>query len=175
MQLLLKINKWVKKFSLFCAVVIFCLVGLSVLAQIIFRYIFLVSLNWVDEFARYGLVWFVFMGGAASIDSIEETCVTYLKQKIPHSILRWIELLFHASMVFFLVVLIRTGLEFAEMGKLARTLSLGGISQYIPFMAIPVGSVFIAFSYAVRTITDFRGIKEPSFDKDDQQPGEETA
>ena len=166
MKILLTINRWVKKISLFGAVVIFCLVGISIFAQVILRKCFSIALIWVDEFARYGLVWFTFLGGAAAIDSLEETCVTFLRQKIPQKILRWINLVFHISMVIFLIMLVKTGLTFAEMGKLSKTLSLGGITQYVPFLAIPVGSLLIAFSYATRTITDFFGIKEPPFDKD---------
>lgn len=166
MKLLLTINRWVKKISLFGAVVIFCLVGISIFAQVVLRKCFSIALIWVDEFARYGLVWFTFLGGAAAIDSLEETSVTFLRKKIPQKVMRWINLVFHISVVIFLVMLVKTGLTFAEMGKISKTLALGGISQYVPFLAIPVGSALIAFSFAVRTITDFFGIKEPPFDKD---------
>lgn len=168
-KLLLTINKWVKLFSMYGAIVIFCLVGLALFAQVVCRYCFNVALIWVDEFARYGLVWLVFLGGAAAIDSIEETCVTFLKQRIPEKIFRWVNLVFNISIVFFLIVLVKTGLDFAEMGKLSKTLALGGITQYIPFMAIPVGSSILAFSFAVRTITDFFGIQEPAFDGENPQ------
>lgn len=168
-KLLLTINKWVKRVSLYGAIAIFCLVGVSLFAQIVCRYCLNIALIWVDEFARYGLVWMVFLGGAAAIDSLEETSVTFVKERIPKKIFRWINLFFNVSIVFFLIVLVKTGLTFAEMGKLSKTLALGGISQYVPFMAIPVGSSILAFSFAVRTITDFFGIQEPAFDGENEQ------
>lgn len=171
MKLLLKIDQWVKKISLTAAVIIFCMIGIAIFAQIVCRKCFDIALMWVDEFSRYGLVWFIFLGGAAAIDGVEETCVTFVRQRIPQNMLRWINLLFHLSIIVFLIVLTKTGYSFAQAGKLSKTVALNGISQFIPFMAIPVGSFLITFSFVVRTITDFFGIPDSTYDIDDKKQG----
>lgn len=63
--------------------------------------------------------------------------------------------MFRISIITFLIVLINTGFRFAELGKMSKTLALWGISQYWAFLAIPVGSVFMAVSYIIKTLSDF--------------------
>ena len=172
MALLLQVTKWLKKISMWGAVIVFCCVGLSVFAQIVFRYCFSIALNWVDEFARYGLVWFTFLGGAAGLDAIETTSVTFIRDKIPEKYYRWIRLIFDICIDILVFYLIKTGFTFAELGKKTKTLALWGLTQYIPFLAIPVGSIIIFFSCMVRTVTAFLGIQEPEFDEESK--GEES-
>ena len=149
------IDNYIKKITLWITSVLLIAVGLSVFLQVLFRYAFSIGLSWVDEFSRYGLVWIIFLGGASAINVIEDTCVTFIKNKNPKKVLKWIILVFRISIITFLIVLINTGFRFAELGKMSKTLALWGISQYWAFLAIPVGSVFMAVSYIIKTLSDF--------------------
>jgi TRAP-type C4-dicarboxylate transport system permease small subunit len=149
------IDKYIKKVTLWITGALFIVVGLSIFLQILFRYVLSIGLNWVDEFSRYGLVWIIFLGGASAINVIEQTCITFIKNKIPHKALKWIILVFRIAIIIFLIVLIITGFQFARLGKMSKTLALWGLSQYWAFLAIPVGSVFMTISYIIKTILDF--------------------
>lgn len=96
-----------------------------------------------------------FSRGASAINVIEQTCITFIKNKIPHKALKWIILVFRIAIIIFLIVLIITGFQFARLGKMSKTLALWGLSQYWAFLAIPVGSVFMTISYIIKTILDF--------------------
>lgn len=80
------IDNYIKKITLWITSVLLIAVGLSVFLQVLFRYAFSIGLSWVDEFSRYGLVWIIFLGGASAINVIEDTCVTFIKNKIPKKV-----------------------------------------------------------------------------------------
>ena len=126
MEKLKLIDKYIKKVTLWITGALFIVVGLSIFLQILFRYVLSIGLNWVDEFSRYGLVWIIFLGGASAINVIEQRCITFIKNKIPHIALKWIILVFRIAIIIFLIVLIITGFQFARLGKMSKTLALSG-------------------------------------------------
>ena len=147
MRWLFTLNKYLSKIVRFLACTLFIVMGISVLAQIIFRYFFSIGLSWADELSRYTLVWVVFLGGSVAVDSFENTAVTFVKQKLSEKVAKMVRIVFEILIVIFMCFLFITGLRFAELGETTQTLSLGGITLYWPFMAIPVGSILMAFSY----------------------------
>ena len=152
MRWLFTLDGYLKKIILFFACLLFIVMGASVFAQIIFRYFFSIGLSWADELSRYSLVWVVFLGGSVAIEAIEDTAVTFIKQKLPEKLVKIIMLIFRIMIVIFMCLLFKTGLKFTEMGSKTQTLALGGITLYWPYMAIPVGSILMAFNYLVKIL-----------------------
>jgi len=113
-----------------------------VFMQVLFRYIFHWSLFWIEETARYLLIFITMMGGTLAFkdDIHPKVAIFYDRMKYSNKI-KW-ELFLRVFIIIFLIILIFLGWNWAKDNSCFRTAGLG-ISYYWPLMAIPVGAIAI--------------------------------
>ena len=123
------------------ALATFCMF-LVVLMQVIFRYVLNWPLFWIEETARYLLIFIAMMGGTLAFkdDVHPKVAFFYDRLRYPKRI-KW-ELFLRIFIIIFLMLLIISGWNWAKDNSCFRTAGLG-ISDFWPLMIIPVGAAAI--------------------------------
>jgi TRAP-type C4-dicarboxylate transport system permease small subunit len=80
---------------------------ISTLAQIIFRYLLLVSVPWTEELARYLCVWTTFMGAAVAVEKGSHIKIIFVQEKLPGFIRFRLLILINFLMIIFSMALLK--------------------------------------------------------------------
>jgi TRAP-type transport system small permease protein len=133
------------------------LIGMTfaiLISQIFTRYVINASLHWTEEAARFLTVWTVFLGVAVALREKSLIAVEVVVQFVPkkiESIFRFIVLLVSMLLMIYLIFL-GTQLSLHAADQSATAL---GIPMWIPYAAIPVGSLFTLLNIFVVMIEIF--------------------
>lgn len=139
--------------------VIFLLTGLmflSVLLQVVSRYVFAHPVAWSEELARYLMIWSASLATSEAYFRKSHVGVTVLGDFIPNRFKRWHQQLVHCIVLMLMAVIVYYGVELSQLvsGQESPALS---IPMAVAYLAIPVGAFFIGI-YALYFIVDgFRG------------------
>ena len=128
-----------KVVSILCVILTF-LMFLSVLYQIIGRYLIRTSIAWTEEAARYCMIWLAFLGASMLVRSGENSSVTFLKDRFSKKLRDYLELAIQAFMaVIFFLSLSQVRYSMNEISPALR------ISMFIPKSSILFGSLIVSF------------------------------
>lgn len=132
-----------KVVSCICIVLTF-LMFLSVLYQVIGRYVISTSIAWTEEAARYCMIWLAFLGASMLVRSGENSSVTFIKDKFSEKVRRILDILIIAVMLIFMVVIFLISLSQVQysMNEISPALR---ISMFIPKSSILFGSLIVSF------------------------------
>lgn len=132
-----------KVVSILCVILTF-LMFLSVLYQIIGRYLIRTSIAWTEEAARYCMIWLAFLGASMLIRSGENSSVTFLKDRFSGKLRDYLELAIQAVMLAFMAVIFFLSLSQVRysMNEISPALR---ISMFIPKSSILFGSLIVSF------------------------------
>jgi C4-dicarboxylate transporter DctQ subunit len=140
--------------------VLMLVTSLLVFVQVVIRYIFSSSLIWVEEFARYGIVWFVFLGASLAVRNGAHASVDVLVGLLPGKPKKAVQIIATIISIVFCVLITYYGLDLVmRVRQMGNTTPAMKIPMYIPYLAIPVGCLLMAFRYVLQL---FREIKTPS-------------
>ncbi|MCG7853882.1 MAG: TRAP transporter small permease [Methanosarcinaceae archaeon] len=109
-----------------------------VLFGVINRFIFQFSYSWMDEAARYLMIWSCMLGASIALRQGIHIGLSIIIAKLGRKQF-WVLLLNNISVMFFLmaVTFYGTKLSFSQMARVSNTL---GISMFWPLISVPVGS-----------------------------------
>lgn len=132
-----------KVVSCICIVLTF-LMFLSVLYQVIGRYLISTSIAWTEEAARYCMIWLAFLGASMLVRSGENSSVTFIKDKFPDRVRRILDIVIIAIMLVFMFVIFLIALSQVQysMNEISPALR---ISMFIPKSSILFGSLIVSF------------------------------
>ncbi|MCI9008184.1 MAG: TRAP transporter small permease [Lachnospiraceae bacterium] len=132
-----------KVVSILCVILTF-LMFLSVLYQIIGRYLIRTSIAWTEEAARYCMIWLAFLGASMLVRSGENSSVTFLKDRFSKKLRDYLELAIQAVMLAFMAVIFFLSLSQVRysMNEISPALR---ISMFIPKSSILFGSLIVSF------------------------------
>lgn len=131
--------------------VLFLIIGtmtLVVLLGVFFRYILMAPLPWSEELARYLMVWGASLGAAVAFREGSHIAVTILVDKL-HGIFGKIILKITQIIVFiFMAIVMVEGfiLAFKVSTQISPAME---ISMKWPYLAIPIGCLFIVFEIPI--------------------------
>jgi len=112
---------------------------LVVLMQVLFRYVLNWPLFWIEEIARYLLIFIAMMGGTLAFKDDVHPKVTFFYERLKYSKrIKW-ELFLRIFIIIFLMLLIFLGWKWAKDNSCFRTAGLG-ISEFWPLMIVPIGA-----------------------------------
>jgi TRAP-type C4-dicarboxylate transport system permease small subunit len=111
---------------------------ICVFSNIVSRYLFSVSFAWIEEVARFLMIWIVFLGAGLALRHGLHVAVMLLPDAVPAlsrplAVLSWI-----ITFAFF-GVLCWYGYEYAEFAARQRSTMLN-ISMYWVYLAVPIGA-----------------------------------
>jgi TRAP-type C4-dicarboxylate transport system permease small subunit len=129
-----------------------------VFANVVGRYVFGISLNWVEEVSRYLMVALAFFSAGLAMREGRIVALELLQTLCPLRVCRAMRIAVAAIVLGFILVLLVTGLQFALFAWQNETPVLN-IPQGIPYLVVPAGAlvfivhfVLIFRPYVARTV-----------------------
>jgi TRAP-type C4-dicarboxylate transport system permease small subunit len=113
-----------------------------IIAQVFLRYLFLYSLSWSEEVARYLMIWASFLGASLAVKYGLHIGVEYVINLFPQGPKRAIALVAKTSVLFFLVLFTIGGLQVAWALRDQDSPALL-FSMFYAYLSAPVGGVFM--------------------------------
>jgi len=126
-----------------CALVgIVAVMTVIIIIQVFLRYLFLYSLSWSEEVARYLMIWASFLGASLAVKYGLHIGVEFVINRIAGGPKRAITLAAKASMLFFLILFTIGGLQVAWALRDQDSPALL-FSMFYAYLSAPVGGVFM--------------------------------
>jgi TRAP-type transport system small permease protein len=137
------------------------LAGIFILlvSQVFFRYVISISVSWTEEAARFLTVWSVFIGTAIALRTKSLIAVEVVVQLVPKKIEKIFRIIVLLLSMILLIYLIFLGSQLS-MNAVEQDSTALGISMWIPYAAIPVGSFFAVLNVFVVIIEIITGKEE---------------
>jgi TRAP-type transport system small permease protein len=137
------------------------LAGIFILlvSQVFFRYVISISVSWTEEAARFLTVWSVFIGTAIALRTKSLIAVEVVVQLVPKKIEKIFRIIVLLLSMILLIYLIFLGSQLS-MNAVEQDSTALGISMWIPYAAIPVGSFFAVLNVFVVVIEIITGKEE---------------
>ena len=115
-----------------------------VVAGVFFRYVLNDGLPWVEELARYSMIWLSWLGGGLAIRKGAHISVDFVVDALSPRARTFVVLLGRLLVFTFLAICIVLGAELTSRVSMQSTIALG-ISMQIPYSAIPIGSALMFY------------------------------
>lgn len=122
--------------------VMIAVLTLTVLSQVIGRYIFDVYLDWTEEASRYLMIWVVLLGAAKALREDAHPRVTFVLEILPVKAKYIVMLLANLACAFFFSIMIIYGWQFSSLNISQLSLSLR-LPMGIIFLSLPLGGLFL--------------------------------
>lgn len=124
--------------------IILSVMALVVFLQVIFRYALNLPLFWIEEFARYCLVWSSLLGAAVAMKRGQHLAVTICMERFPPGLYRVLSVVARLSVIVILAVIVLGGIQLVLVTRAQISPALR-ISMAIPYLAVPVGAAIMLF------------------------------
>ena len=115
-----------------------------VVTGVFFRYFLNDGLPWVEELARYSMIWLSWLGGGLAIRKGAHISVDFLVDALSPRSRAAVVLLGRLLILTFLCICIGLGAELTARVSMQSTIALG-VSMQIPYSAIPIGSALMVY------------------------------
>ncbi len=111
-------------------------------AQVWYRFILNNPLSWSEEASRYLFVWISFMGAAAGVRYQVHLGIDLMEKILPAGSYRIAVIIVNLIIQIFLLMIIYWGFKILGVIQFQESPSMH-ISMQYPYMAVPVGSIFM--------------------------------
>lgn len=130
-------------------------------AQVWYRFVLNDPLDWSEEAGRYLFVWISFMGAAAGVRYHVHLGIDIIQKLSSPATYRVVVILVNLIIQIFLLVVIYWGFKILAIIRFQTSPSMG-ISMLYPYLAVPMGSLFmlinsLRISWAAKTGTSLNG------------------
>jgi C4-dicarboxylate transporter DctQ subunit len=127
------LNRWVRGICIVCSGALFILV----IAQILFRYVIMISAPWTEEAARYLMIWMALLAAGIAFRNGQHFNIDFVTSRLRTKTRRKIALFTGLLTFLFILCIILWGVPFAILGFF--TISPGlEITMFLPYLAVPV-------------------------------------
>jgi TRAP-type C4-dicarboxylate transport system permease small subunit len=134
-------------------------ISICVLFQVIFRYLLKSPLAWSDEMSRYLLVWMVFVGAAVATDRLSHFHMDVIRQFIPASFSRHVDIGVLLAMFVFAASIAIFGVQI--LGTVHRQFSPAmEVKMSYAYLAMPIGGTLMCWHLAVHLLNKFLASNE---------------
>lgn len=152
------IDRIVTTIEQFVITVGFAVATLLLFVNVILRYVFDTGWVWVLELVQYLFAWVVLLGAAHGVKAGIHLGIDILTSRFSPSVQRWLALCSLAVCLGFSLPVLWLSIEYTykiwQWGDLSLDLQ---IPQWIPYMAIPIGMLFMNYRFFQVGIKIWRG------------------
>lgn len=117
---------------------------LVVLLGVFTRYVLNDALAWIEELARYTMIWLSWLGGGLALRRGAHIAVEFLIDAMPPGLRAAVVFAGRLGIFLFLGICLWYGADHTARVSMQSTIALG-ISMQIPYAAIPVGAFLMAY------------------------------
>ncbi|MGD8250827.1 MAG: TRAP transporter small permease [Desulfobacterales bacterium] len=125
-------------------------------AQVWYRFVLNDPLSWSEELGRYLFVWISFMGAAAGVRYQVHLGIDLLQKVLPPNAYRIMVILMNVIIQVFLVTVIYWGFKILGIIRFQTSASMN-VSMLYPYLAVPVGCIFMLINSLRVSAAAFRG------------------
>lgn len=118
--------------------------ALVVLLGVFTRYVLNDSLAWIEELARFSMIWLSWVGGGLALRRGAHIAVEFLTDALPPQVRSVVVFLGRLAVFVFLGICLWYGIDLTGRVSAQSTIALG-ISMQIPYAAIPVGALLMGY------------------------------
>jgi TRAP-type C4-dicarboxylate transport system permease small subunit len=144
----MQVNKHIKLSEL-VIIVTFVVMVVSTLTQVICRYLLEFSLPWVDELARYCLVWMVFVGMVLTLVRGQHVTVDLMLDRYSIRFRPFALTIIDLATSGLFLVLLYGGVLLMQLTA-GQTTSGLGIPKYMVYAALPIGALLMLIELGQR-------------------------
>jgi TRAP-type C4-dicarboxylate transport system permease small subunit len=145
MRLFRKLSDAVYFIERILAMMLLAVMVTVIMLGVISRYFLNSPLTWSDEIALFCLVWVTFVGGSMSVKKKKAAAVTLLLERIPAGISRILLMLSALLALLFSVSIFYLSMKWITNPSILLQKSTAiGLPMFIPYVAIPLGFLFLS-------------------------------
>jgi len=153
-DVLLFVCKWL-------AIALVAAIALIVIASVIFRYGLDNSLAWSEDAAKFLMVWLAFIGAPLGFSHGAHVAIELLPQGASPAVRRILRSLVHAVVLMLMAILTWQSWLFAWNGRTQVALTIGDVSMFWIFLAMPIGAAIMAAVALELLLATLVGLPEP--------------
>jgi TRAP-type C4-dicarboxylate transport system permease small subunit len=120
-------------------VIVLSAMAITILLQVLFRYVLNLPLFWTEELARYCLVWSSLLGSAVAVKRGRHIAVAILIERFPPDLRRGLTIIALISVAAVLAIILWGGIQLVAITRAQISPALR-VSMSIPYLAVPVGA-----------------------------------
>jgi TRAP-type C4-dicarboxylate transport system permease small subunit len=166
MKALLRGVDWMNAAVTLAVGLLLALMSIAVMGQVTVRFVLTaaginVSAPWTEELARYCLIWMIFLGAGVGVRRAQMIALEFLVRKVPAVVGVAMRYVVIALSIAFFGLLLKVGLDFAELGRSERSPVMGITKDYV-YWAMPVGAVLMiinSIALVAQSIIEKRDIR----------------
>ncbi len=119
------------------------------------RYVFYLPIIWAEEFARYIMIWFAYLGMGLALRDHDHVSLVVVKELASPSIRKVIDFIINMFILSFLVLLTYLSLKYMDRLK-GQTSPAMGISMQVPYFSVCAGAFLMVAQQIKRTIIELK-------------------
>jgi TRAP-type C4-dicarboxylate transport system permease small subunit len=117
--------------------------SLLVFANVVSRYVFNVSIIWVEELTQYQMIWITYLGAGLALREGRHVAVEVLQDLLPPALRAYVRWFVALAMLAFLITLAVLGFRIAQFTWNQET-PVMNIPTGIPYLGVPIGAAVMA-------------------------------
>lgn len=126
--------------------------------QVVFRYVFKLSVAWADELILFCLLWFVFVASSVATEDKKHIIISVLVDALPKKVGHWVTIFSQIVWVVMAGWIGYIAILNAKAAFVSGSLTLGGKFPYwIAMASIPVGLLLMMIKVAVLIVRTLKG------------------
>lgn len=127
---------------------------LVILGQVVLRYIVNTGYPWMEEYARYAIVWLALLGSAYALRHGNHMYVNITELKLSPEAFRKLNLFFDIILIAFFIVMAKSGYDYVMIS--GSTLSVGmPIKMGYLYASVPVGIILMLLATIEKILAYF--------------------
>lgn len=151
MKNLASLSEWGKKVQEWFIGAGLLIIALILFMNVILRYIFGSSIEWAEEFTRYGIVWITFIGASVCIYKGAHLGIDSLLSMLSEKGARYMSSIVLVICVIFSIIFVVLSLtitlKVAETGQVSSTI---GVPIYIIYGVMPFSGILMTINYGAQ-------------------------
>jgi len=149
--LLAKVGVSVETIAVILGSILLAVVFISLLLQVIYRYVLFLPLPWSEEAARFGLVWLGMLAAVVAARRGLHFIFRFGTLFLPEDVRRWLRVAVNLVVIFFLIVLCTQG--WVYLGIVSnQTAPATGFNMMVPYSSIFVGGILMLIVYLLEVL-----------------------
>ena len=135
------------------------LMTVIIILQVFMRYLFLYSLSWSEEVARYLMIWVSFLGASLALKYGFHIGVEFVINRIPEEMRGWVNLIAKIGILIFLIYFTIGGFRVSWAVRDQDSPALL-FSMAYAYLSAPVGGVFMIIQLLSLLVEDWVKVRK---------------
>lgn len=135
-----KIAKWI------CVVTCILLI-IDVVVEVLMRFVFIKPMVYGEQLACYLMIWMSMVAASLALRQGGHMALDIVQKKVPEKVRLVLVIITHLCVMFFLMIMTIYGFKHCWTVRLQRSPVVFNISMAWPYLAIPVGGVFMIIQH----------------------------